>query len=230
MEIKKSPKADLEGKKGTRLLIGYVFVLAIIFVAFEWSETDKKIDLNTGIKDAVFEEEMVPITEQQPKTPPPPPAAPSVADVLKIVTNDADVQETAVASSEDAGKAVEVKYTAPVVQQKPEEDPDEQVIFQVVEQMPEYPGGMTECLKFLASNLKYPTISQENGVQGRVIVQFVVNKDGSIVDPVVVRSVDPYLDKEALRVVKSMPKWTPGKQRGKAVRVKYTLPVTFKLQ
>ena len=111
-----------------------------------------------------------------------------------------------------------------------EEEPEEQQIFQVVEEMPEFPGGMAECLKFLGKNIKYPTISQENGVQGKVIVQFVVNKDGSIVDPVVVRSVDPYLDKEALRVIKTMPKWKPGKQRGKAVRVKYTVPVTFKLQ
>ena len=85
-------------------------------------------------------------------------------------------------------------------------------------------------MKFLGKNIKYPTISQENGVQGRVIVQFVVNRDGSIVDPVVVRGVDPYLDKEALRVIASMPKWKPGKQRGKEVRVKYTVPVTFRLQ
>mgnify|MGYP002563779458 CR=1 FL=1 len=111
-----------------------------------------------------------------------------------------------------------------------EEEVEEQQIFQVVEEMPEFPGGMAECLKFLAKNIKYPTIAQENGVQGRVIVQFVVNQDGSIVDPVVVRSVDPYLDKEALRVIQMMPKWKPGKQRGKAVRVKYTVPVTFKLQ
>ena len=85
-------------------------------------------------------------------------------------------------------------------------------------------------MKFLGKNIKYPTISQENGVQGRVIVQFVVNRDGSIVDPVVVRGVDPYLDKEALRVISMMPKWKPGKQRGKAVRVKYTVPVMFRLQ
>ena len=89
---------------------------------------------------------------------------------------------------------------------------------------------MSEFLKFLGNNITYPTISQENGVQGKVIFQFVVNKAGSIVDPVVVRSVDPYLDKEALRVIKTMPKWKPGKQRGKAVRVKYTVPVNFKLQ
>ncbi len=85
-------------------------------------------------------------------------------------------------------------------------------------------------MQYLSKNIKYPTIAQENGVQGRVIVQFVVNKDGSIVDPVVARSVDPYLDKEAIRVVSSMPKWKPGMQRGKPVRVRYTLPVAFKLQ
>ena len=84
-------------------------------------------------------------------------------------------------------------------------------------------------MKWLQKNIKYPSIAAENGVQGRVIVQFVVNKDGSIVDPVVLRSVDPYLDKEAIRVVKSMPKWKPGEQRGKPVRVKFTLPVMFKL-
>ena len=106
----------------------------------------------------------------------------------------------------------------------------EKLIFQTVEEMPEFPGGMDECKRFFAKNIKYPTISQENGVQGRVIVQFVVNRDGSIVDPVVVRGVDPYLDKEALRVISTMPKWKPGKQRGKAVRVKYTVPVMFRLQ
>ena len=96
--------------------------------------------------------------------------------------------------------------------------------------MPEFPGGIQELMKWLQKNLKYPAISAENGVQGRVIVQFVVNTDGSIVDPVVIRSVDPYLDKEAIRVVSAMPKWKPGEQRGKKVRVKYTLPVQFRLQ
>ena len=214
MEIKKSPKADLEGKKSTWLLIGYVFILALMFVAFEWTDRDKQVTTDTGITDVVFEEEIIPITEQEQKQAPPPPEAPKV-------------EETTIQASEETGQAVEVKYVPVEVE---EEEPEEQQIFQVVEEMPEFPGGMAECLKFLGKNIKYPTISQENGVQGKVIVQFVVNKDGSIVDPVVVRSVDPYLDKEALRVIKTMPKWKPGKQRGKAVRVKYTVPVTFKLQ
>ncbi|MEJ8762169.1 TonB family protein [Phocaeicola sp. HCN-40430] len=228
MEIKKSPKADLEGKKTTWLLIGLVLILAVMFVAFEWTERDKQVVTDSGVEMPIFEEEMIPITEQEePKQAPPPPEAPKVEEVLQIAENDADVEETTIQSSEENNQAVEIKYVAPVVE---EEEPEEAEIFMVVEEMPEFPGGMAECLKFLGKNIKYPTIAQENGVQGRVIVQFVVNQDGSIVDPVVVRSVDPYLDKEALRVIKTMPKWKPGKQRGKAVRVKYTVPVTFKLQ
>lgn len=109
-------------------------------------------------------------------------------------------------------------------------EPEDDEIYEMVEEMPEFPGGMAECMKFIGKNLQYPSISEENGVQGKVIVTFVVNKDGSIVDPVVVRSVDPYLDKEAMRVISTMPNWKPGKQRGNPVRVRYTVPVTFRLQ
>ena len=138
------------------------------------------------------------------------------------------MEETVIASSEETGKAVEVKYVPVTVV---EEEPEEQTIFEVVEQMPEFPnGGMAGLMQFLSKNIKYPTIAQENGTQGRVTVQFVVNKDGSIVDAKVIRGVDPYLDKEALRVIGTMPKWKPGMQRGKPVRVKYTVPVMFRLQ
>ena len=228
MEVKKSPKADLENKKTTNLLAGAIIILAVLFVGFEWSERDKKVTTDTGIETVIFEEEIIPITEQeQPKQAPPPPEAPKVEEVLEIMDNDSEVEESTIQASDDTQAAVEVKYTPVEVE---EEEVEEQQIFQVVEEMPEFPGGMGECMKFLGKNIKYPTISQENGVQGRVIVQFVVNRDGSIVDPVVVRGVDPYLDKEALRVISTMPKWKPGKQRGKAVRVKYTVPVMFRLQ
>ena len=228
MEVKKSPKADLENKKTSNLLVGAILTLAVLFVGFEWSERDKKVTTDTGIETVIFEEEIIPITEQeQPKQAPPPPEAPKVEEVLEIMDNDSEVEESTIQASDDTQAAVEVKYTPVEVE---EEEVEEQQIFQVVEEMPEFPGGMGECMKFLSKNIKYPTISQENGVQGRVIVQFVVNRDGSIVDPVVVRGVDPYLDKEALRVISSMPKWKPGKQRGKAVRVKYTVPVMFRLQ
>ena len=141
------------------------------------------------------------------------------------------------------GEAVNVKYTIPVMfrlgngsdinpakeSTGTPETVDENSVYQVVEEMPEFPGGMAECMKFLGENIKYPTQAQENGKEGRVIVQFVVNRDGSIVEPSVVRGVDPELDAEALRVISIMPKWKPGKQRGKAVRVKYTIPVMFRL-
>lgn len=140
------------------------------------------------------------------------------------------------------GKAVNVKYTIPVmfrlsggndVEAESKDTPanvDEKAIFTVCEEMPMFPGGMNECMKFLSKNIDYPKEAQDNGIQGRVIVQFVVKKDGSITDAKVVRGVDPSLDKEALRVINLMPKWTPGKQRGKAVNVKYTVPVMFRLQ
>ena len=229
MEIKKTPKADLENKKSTWLLVGYVIVLAFMFIAFEWTKRDIKIDTSQAITDLVFEEEIIPITEQpEQAAPPPPPAAPPIAETLTIVEDDADVEETTIATSEETNQAVEIKYVPVAVE---EEEPEESTIFEVVEQMPEFPnGGMAGLMQYLSKNIKYPTIAQENGTQGRVTVQFVVNRDGSIVDAKVLRGVDPYLDKEAIRVISSMPKWKPGMQRGKAVRVKYTVPVMFRLQ
>ena len=218
----------MENKKSTWLLVGYVIVLAFMVVAFEWTKRDIKIDTSQAITDLVFEEEIIPITEQPEQVAPPPPEAPSIAETLTIVDDDADVEETTIATSEETNQAVEIKYVPVAVE---EEEPEEQTIFEVVEQMPEFPnGGMAGLMQYLSKNIKYPTIAQENGTQGRVTVQFVVNRDGSIVDAKVLRGVDPYLDKEAIRVISSMPKWKPGMQRGKAVRVKYTVPVMFRLQ
>lgn len=227
MEIKKSAKAYLEDKKTTWLLMGYVIVLAFMFVAFEWSRRDVKVDLSERVSDVVFEEEIIPITQPEQPVTPPPAEIPTAAEILEIVDDKADVEETMLASTEDTGEKVEVKYIAAAVV---EEEPDEKTIFEVVEEMPDFPGGISALMQFLSKGIKYPTIAVENGVQGRVSVQFVVNKDGSIVDAVVLRGVDPYLDKEALRVIATMPKWKPGMQRGKAVRVKYTVPVVFRLQ
>ena len=227
MEVKKSPKADLEGKKTTNLLIGAILTLAILFIGFEWSERDKKVTTDTGIAEVEFEEEIIPITEQeQPQQAPPPPEAPKAEEVIEIMDNDSKVEESTIQASDDTQAAVEVKYTPVEVE---EEEVDEQQIFTIVEEQPEFPGGMAECYKWINKNLNYPTISAENGVQGRVTVNFVVNTDGSIVDVKVLRGVDPYLDKEAVRVVSKMPKWKPGKQRGKAVRCSFNLPVRFKL-
>ena len=121
-----------------------------------------------------------------------------------------------------------IKFTAPVIKKDEEAEPEK--VFDMVEQMPTFPGGQQELMAYLGKNIKYPTIAQENGTQGRVIIQFVVERDGTISDVHIARGVDPYLDKEAVRVVQSMPKWIPGKQNGKAVRVKFTVPVMFRLQ
>ena len=156
------------------------------------------------------------------------PPAPEVIEEIEIVEDDKET-ESIDFSTEDDDKKVQEIIAVPV--QVEEEDPEENVVFQVVENMPEFPGGQQALFKYLAENVKYPVIAQENGIQGRVICQFVVNKDGSIVDVVAVRSSgEPSLDKEAIRVIQSMPKWKPGKQRGKPVRVKYTVPVNFRLQ
>lgn len=237
MEIKKSKSADLEGQKGTGLLIGYIIVLAIMFVAFEYTTRDYiETDVVYSTTSYVSDEEVPPVTQPIFTAAPPPPAeAPQVAEILDIVDNNADIVEEKIESTESTTEAISgpvAHVSGPVMAGPPVasvEEGDEGEIFEVVESNPEFPGGMDALMKWLQKNMKYPASAQENGIQGRVLVQFVVNKDGSIVDPKVVRSVDAALDKEAMRVVSAMPKWTPGKQRGKTVRVRYTLPVTFRL-
>lgn len=130
-------------------------------------------------------------------------------------------------NDEAAGEVLKAKEV--IAQPEPPKE-EETKVFEVVEQMPSFPGGAGALMQYLGSNIKYPVVAEENGVQGRVVCTFVVEKDGSITDVRVVKSVDPSLDKEAVRVVKGMPRWIPGKQNGAAVRVKYTVPVTFRLQ
>ena len=225
MQVKKSEKASLEKDKLVYVLMGLVFVLSLVYVALEWTEREvTKYEVTDT--DFLFEEEVeIQQTSQETPPPPPPPAVQEV-EVLNVVEDNVETESIEVNTEETEQ---EVVIAAPIeVVEEPEED---EVVFVFVESMPEFPGGQQALFKYLSENVKYPVIAQENGIQGRVICQFVVNKDGSIVDVEVVRSGgDPSLDKEAIRVIKSMPKWKPGKQRGKAVRVKYTVPVNFKLQ
>ena len=219
------------------MLIGYIVALAVMFAAFEWTTRDY-VETEPVVYSAYaqMEEEIVPITQPIFTAAPPPPAdAPQVAEILDIVDNNEEIVEEKIETSESTTEAISGPVaqvsgpvaTGPVVT---EEASDEGEIFQVVEQMPEFPGGMQALMAYLSKNIKYPSVAQDNGIQGRVLVSFVVNKDGSIVDPEVIKSVDAALDKEAMRVIKAMPKWNPGKQRGKPVRVKYTVPVLFRLQ
>ena len=225
MHIKKSEKASLESDKLVYVLMGLVFVLSLVYVALEWTEREvTKYEVTDT--EFLFEEEVeIQQTSQETPPPPPPPAVQEV-EVLNVVEDNVETETIEVTTEETE---TEVVIAAPV--EAPVEEEEEEVVFVIVESMPEFPGGQQALFKYLSENVKYPVIAQENGIQGRVICQFVVNKDGSIVDVEVVRSGgDASLDKEAIRVIKSMPKWKPGKQRGKPVRVKYTVPVNFKLQ
>ena len=226
MEIKKSKHADIGKEKGTSLMIGLVISLSIMFVALEWTQKDEVDDEVAYTTVSFVPDEMIPITLPEKKTVPPPPAAVTKADIIEIVDDDADVDDDIMASIEDNQEWFDPQeYDYVVVE--PEPEPDE--VFMVVEDQPEFPGGTAALLEYLRKNIKYPAICRENNIQGRVIVTFVVNKDGSIVDIEVAKSVNPSLDKEAIRVISQMPKWKPGSQRGKPVRVKYSVPVNFRL-
>lgn len=230
MEVKKSPKADLEGGKTLSVLMGLVIALAVMFVGFEWGTYDiQVITASDGVADIIAEEEIEITRPENTPPPPPPPPAPAAVEVLNVVEDDVELEQQDILSSEDNQSEAQAQtYVPPAVVE--EEEESAQQIFTVVEDMPQFPGGDQELLKFIAKSIKYPVIAQENGIQGRVTCSFVVNRDGSVVDAEVLRGVDPSLDKEALRVIGTMPKWKPGMQRGKPVRVKYTVPITFRLQ
>ncbi len=225
MEIKKSPKADLENKKVLLRQIGLIVALAVVFFAFEYRSYDKRtIDLmERSVED--IPEEIIPITEQKVKPPPPPP--PKQVTVLEVVEDDVEVEdEIEIDVDVDQDTEIEV-YVPPVME---EEEVVEAEIFTVVESMPEFPGGPAKMMEYIAKNIKYPAMARESGIQGRVFVNFVVEPDGSVSNVKVLRGIGGGCDEEAVRVVESMPKWTPGRQRGKAVRVSFNLPVRFTLQ
>lgn len=227
-EVKKSPKANLEMHRNTYFLMGAVLGLSLIFFAFEWSTQTKKLDESVLITDVLAEEE-IEITRREPTPPPPPPPPePETPEIIEVVEEKVETKLDIKTEDDQTQRQMETFVPPPPPKPKQEEVTEE--IFVVVENQPEFPGGNAAMMKFLSDNIKYPVIAQENGIQGRVICNFVVERDGSITDVQVVRGVDPSLDKEAVRVIQQMPKWTPGKQRGQAVRVRFTLPVVFRLQ
>ncbi|MFB6316943.1 energy transducer TonB [Saccharicrinis sp. FJH54] len=226
MDIKKSPKANLEKSKMMFTQLGLVIVLGFMFIAFEWSQNDVSDVNDFQIQEEVLEEEAIPVTRQEQVQPPPPPPPPKISEVLNIVENDVELEEELIIEDTEIDEDTEVDF---VDIDTEDEEIDENVVFQIVEKMPSFPGGEAAMMKFLSDNIKYPTIAQENGIQGRVYVNFVVSKTGEISNIKVVRGVDPALDQEAIRVVKSMPKWEPGEQRGKPVNVSFMLPINFVL-
>ncbi len=211
------------------LEVGLVVALAIILVAFEWTQGENKEADTDVVQEIQFEDEMMQITRREEPKPEPKPEQPKVAEVLDIVDDDVEIEDDFDFDME-ATDDTEYDFTSMITDD--EEEIQEEEVFYIVEDMPTFNGGepATEFRKYIAQNLRYPEIAAENGISGRVIVQFAVNRTGQVVDAVVVRSVDPALDKEAIRVVMASPKWTPGKQRGKAVKVLFTFPINFVLQ
>ena len=229
MEIKKSPNADLKNRKLLFIEIGFVVALLITLGAFEWTSKEKKEAALTAENSELVEEEIIPITQD---TPPPPPEAPKIpvlSDQIDIVDDNIEVDDNIMNLEDDSNMAVEIKEYVEEVQEEVVEE--EAIPFQLVEEKPKFQGGDANAFSaWVAKNLNYPEIAKENGVQGRVMLQFTVNPNGSVSDVKVLRGIDPSLDKEAVRVVSSSPKWTPGRQRDRAVKVTYTFPVIFQLR
>ena len=214
MEPKKNPKISLENKKGLYFQVGLIIALLIVFAAFEWRSYEK-VNYNLGqLSLDDLEEEIIPITKQEVKPPPPPPP-----EVIEIVEDEVEIEnELEIEDTEsDEDEMIEIE----------EESDDE--FFMVVENMPEFPGGDLGLMKYIQRNVKYPPIAKEYNITGKVYVSFIVDKTGTVTNVKIVRGVDKNLDAEALRVVKSLPKYKPGKQRGKAVRVMFTIPINFTL-
>jgi len=220
MEPKKNPDADLEKKRGLFIQIGLVAALSIVWIALEWKNYETNaFDLGTLMMEDI-EEEIIPITEREIKPPPPPPPV----EELIIVEDEEEIEEELEVEDMDVDEDTEIEI------EEEEEEIEEDVIFQVVEQMPQFGNGDADLLNYLAKNIKYPQMARESGISGIVYVKFVVDKKGKVGDVQVLRGIGGGCDKEAVRVVKSMPDWTPGKQRGKTVSVYYNLPVRFVLR
>lgn len=221
MELKKNPEADLEKRKGSFLLIGLLTAFALTLVAFEWTTFERQAEGLGQLQLDLLEEEVIP-PSATPPPPPPPPPAPST--VLEIVDDEEEVVEEEVVETEVQENTV---VEAPVQR---EEEVEEEQIFTIVEEQPSFPGGVEEMYKYLGKAVKYPEMAKDAGISGTVYVTFEVDKEGNIKDVKVLRGIGGGCDEEAIRVVKAMPKWKPGKQRGKAVRVQFNLPIKFTLR
>ena len=216
MEPKKNPQADLEKLRGAFLLAGLILSLFIVYSMVNWKFYDVQASELGELMVDDEEEDIIPITEQNTPPPPPPPAAP---EIIEIVEDDEEVEDIEIDTEIDADEVVEVF--------EEEEEIDEDEVFTIVESMPEIPGGMPQ---YLGKNVKFPPAAKANGISGKVYINFVVGKDGVIRNVKILRGVHDLLDKEAIRVVKAMPKWKPGKQRGKPVSVSFNLPINFVLK
>jgi len=240
--LRKYPEVDVHNFRSTYMLIGLLISMGFSLFAFSWYDKPAEVAKNLGEVQLLDEiEQLPPPTSQAPPPPPPPPPPPQIEIVSdeEIIEDEPDVlnteaeEETQVEPQEVAVEEVKEEVKIEIKEPPKEKEVEEPEIFTIVEEMPEYPGGQAALFKFLAENTKYPPMARENGIEGTVYVGFVVLEDGTINNVQVKRGLPgggAGCDEEAIRVVKTMPKWKPGKQRGKAVRVAYTLPFKFKLE
>ena len=230
MEIKKTAKANLENKKFLFREIGLVFTLLFVLLAFEWKSSDKSVSSLANTNAAIMEEDAIPVTNETPPLPPEMPKIPVVSDIIEIVDDNMKISNDLIINTEfDSKLGIDVKDY--VQGAKEETIVEEEIPFTIVEDKPTFQGGDENTFtKWVFDRLVYPEIAKENGVQGRVILQFLIGTDGSVSDVKVVRGIDASLDKEIVRVVASSPKWKPGRLRDKPVKVRYTFPVIFQLR
>ena len=228
MEPKKTQKANLEKKKSLFLEIGFVVALGLVLLAFEWTtKPEKTKGFSKKDSDDVVQES-VPVTRQEKQKEPPPPPPPKTTEQIKIVDNDVEIEDELILEETEADQDTRVSIDAFAEE---EEEEEETQIFMKVEEMPEFKGGgVSKFRSYIQNNVKYPTVAAENGIQGTVYIKFVVDRDGSISNVTVLRGVDPSLDEAAVEAIKKAPKWEPGQQRGKPVRVQFTVPISFRLQ
>lgn len=227
MKPKKNPKISLESKRTTFIQIGLILALALVLFSFEYKSYDKiELVMIERVVDDTPEEEVINTKQEEVK--PPPPAPPQQTIQLEIVDNDVDVDDDLEIDVE-IDDDYEMEEYVPV-DMDDEEDVEEEEIFRIVEQQASYAGGEGARLTFLGKYIKYPQMAKESGISGTVYVEFVVEKDGSIGDVKLIRGIGGGCDQEAMRVVKMMPRWNAAKQRGKEVRVYFTMPIKFVLQ
>ncbi len=229
MEQKKTESANLDNKRTIFFEVGLIVALGFFWWLFEFSSKVEKAEELVDNRDQIVDEEMIPVTRQEDVVlPPPPPPQQTITDVLEVLEDNQVVEDSPTIQEEDVEK---VDFSAPIEEvEVVEEEPEEPQVFFIVEDMPEFPGGELALRKYIAENVRYPEMAKENDIQGTVYVRFVVDEQGKVTNVEVMRGVDPLLDKEAIRVVQSLPKWKPGKQRGKAVKVSHSVPIKFALQ
>ena len=229
MEIKKNDNVNLEKRKGIFFQLGLVIVLSLCLIAFEWTSGDKGVNEYASTGEEILEEDMIPITETPEQQPEVPPEVPQVNDIFEIVDDDVTIENEILFADDETSINDEVQMYDFNVGEEQEEQEEE--IFVVVEDMPTFKGGdVNKFRDWVQKRVKYPQIAAENGIQGKVYIMFVVEPDGSVSNVSIMRGVDPALDEEAIKVVESSPKWSPGKQRGAPVRVRFSITVNFQLQ